>query len=190
MLNKGLINKSYITMFQGLTENAPIYILDKGCPHKLTIGYVERVSNPVPKDGQIGVMPVFGQPPQEMVVDIFVKVGDSTQKLEKLPASKSATTPEHNPSIFVTESWETMLTEVENIDRKCDNELSKMPYYTAVKESLVDIKLRLNPQLAKEKERDEEIGELKRKIGGIESSIGNIEALLKNISNTTSKKKE
>lgn len=177
-------------MFQGLRENAPIYILEKGCPHKLSIGYVERVSNPVPKDGQITTVPMFGQPPQEMVVDVYVKVGDVSQKLEKLPAMKSATTPEQNPSIFVTESWETMLTEVENIERKCDNELSKVPYYSAVKESLSDIKLKLNPQLAKEKERDEEIVQLKKKIGGIEHSIGNIETLLKNMSSTTSKKKE
>lgn len=177
-------------MFQGLRENAPVYILEKGCPHKLIIGYVERVSNPVPKDGQINAMPIFGQPPQEMFVDVFVKVGDTTQKLEKLPASKSSTTPEQNPGIFVTESWETMLTEVENIERKCDNELSKVPYYTSVKESLVDIKLQLNPQLAKEKERDEEIVELKKKIGGIESSIGNIESMLRNMGSTTSKKKE
>ena len=83
-----------------------------------------------------------------------------------------------------------MLTEVENIERKCDNELSKVPYYTSVKESLVDIKLQLNPQLAKEKERDEEIVELKKKIGGIESSIGNIESMLRNMGSTTSKKKE
>lgn len=175
-------------MFQGLSENAPIYILDKGCPHKLIIGYVEKVSNPVTRDGQIPAIPMFGQPQQEMVVDVFIKVGDTTQKLEKLPAMKSATTPEHNPNVFVTESWETMLAEVENIERKCENELSKMPYYKTVKESCMDIKMTLNPQLAKEKERDEEIVELRKKIGGIESSIGNIETMLKNISSTPKKK--
>lgn len=176
-------------MFQGLRENAPIYILDKGCPHKLTIGYVERVSNPVPKDGQITTMPMFGQPPQEMVVDVFVKVDDSSQKLEKLPATKSATTPEQNPNIFVTESWETMLAEVENIERKCDNELSKMPYYSAVKESLVDIKLKLNPQLAKEQERDNEIALLKTEVSSIKGSIDEMVALIK-AQNSGSKKKE
>lgn len=175
-------------MFQGLRENAPLYILDKGCPHKLIIGYVEKVNNPVTRDGQTPSIPMFGQPPQELFVDVFVKVGDSSQKLEKLPALMSSTTPEHNPNVFVTESWETMLAEVENIERKCENELSKMPYYNTVKESCMDIKMTLNPQLAKEKERDEEIVELRKKIGGIESSIGNIETMLKNISSTPKKK--
>lgn len=175
-------------MFQGLSENAPVYILDKGCPHKLTIGYVERVSNPFSKDGQITTMPMFGQPPQEMFVDVFVKVDDSSQKLEKLPATKSATTPEHNPNIFVTESWETMLVEVENIERKCNNELSKMPYYSAVKESLVDIKLKLNPQLAKEQERDNEIAQLKTEVSSIKGSIDEMVALIKAQSSSNKKK--
>ena len=98
---------------------------------------------------------MFGQ--QEMVVDVYVKIGDTSQKLEKLPASKSATTPEDNPNVFVTESLETMLAEVENIERTCNAELEKMPYYSTVAESCADIKLMLNPQLAKEKERDNEI---------------------------------
>lgn len=174
-------------MFQGLRENAPLYILDKGCPHRLTIGYVEKVTNAVSKDGLMTSVPLFNQ--QEMVVDVIVKIGDTSQKLERLPANKSATTPEDNPNVFVTESWETMLAEVENIERKCDTELSKMPYYKTVKESLVDIKMTLNPQLAKEKERDDEIAQLKTEVSSIKGSIDEMVALIKS-QNSGNKKKE
>lgn len=174
-------------MFQGLRENAPLYILDKGCPHRLTIGYVEKVINAVPKDGLMTSVPLFNQ--QEMVVDVIVKIGDTSQKLERLPANKSATTPEDNPNVFVTENWDTMLAEVENIERKCDTELSKMPYYKTVKESLVDIKMTLNPQLAKEKERDDEIAQLKTEVSSIKGSIDEMVALIKS-QNSGNKKKE
>lgn len=174
-------------MFQGLREHAPLYILEKGCPHKLTVGYVERVTNPVSKDGLITGVPMFGQ--QEMVVDVYVKIGDTSQKLEKLPANKVATTPEDNPNVFVTENLDTMLAEVENIERTCNTELEKMPYYSTVAESCAEIKLMLNPQLAKEKERDNEIAQLKTEVSSIKGSIDEMVALIK-AQSSGSKKKE
>ena len=69
-------------MFQSLRPNNQIFILHKD-KSLLEVGSVVSVSMPTPK---YPVPQVFGQP-QEMVVDIVVKVNNQDITYQKLPAN-------------------------------------------------------------------------------------------------------
>ena len=69
-------------MFQSLRPNSQIFILHKDGRPVLETGSVVSVSMPMPK---YQVPPLFGQP-QEMVVDLVVKVNNQDITYQKLPA--------------------------------------------------------------------------------------------------------
>lgn len=70
-------------MFSNLRPNSQIYILYKDASPRLDVGSVVSVSMPVPK---YPIQPMFGQP-QEMVVDITVKVNNQDVTYQKIPAN-------------------------------------------------------------------------------------------------------
>ena len=69
-------------MFQSLRPNNQVFILHKDRAI-LETGSVVSVSTPMPK---YPVQPMFGQP-QEMVVDIVVKVNNQDITYQKIPAN-------------------------------------------------------------------------------------------------------
>ena len=175
-------------MFQGLRQNSPLYILEKGENPTMKVGFVESVSNPTPKNGNFNKVPMFGQT-IEMVVDVKVRIGDVVHNIEGLPAAKTFTTPDENPNVFVTDSREVMLTEVENMIQASRSVLDSVNYHTSIVTACEGMLRELNPQMAKEQERDKEIGDLRDRIGGIESSLGSIESLLRTLNAGVAKEK-
>lgn len=177
-------------MFQGMRKNSPLFILEKGENPTMKVGYVEGVSNPTPKNNSFNkVPPIFGQA-VEMFVDVKVRIGDTIHTMEGLPAAKTFTTPEDNPNVFVTDSREVMLSEVDNMMQASKSVLDSVNYHSSIVESCEGILRELNPQMAKEQERDKEIGDLRDRIGGIESSLGSIEALLRTLNSGVTKEKK
>lgn len=69
-------------MFSNLRTNSQIYILHKDATPYFEVGQVVSVSQPMPK------FPVQNfMAPQELVVDIVVKVNGNDITLQKLPAN-------------------------------------------------------------------------------------------------------
>lgn len=169
-------------MFQGLRANAPIYIIDKsGDMPKLKIGIVEKVSDPYSRFGTT-TMPMMGQP-LDAVVDVTIKIDDGSVEMKKLPAMQSIISPDGNPKVIVSDSREAAFAEVENIERISQGIVDGYDLNKNIVDACADMKRALNPQLAKEHERDEEIVGLKARIVGMEQSLGNIEALLRDMNN-------
>jgi len=79
---------------------------------------------------------------------------------------------------IITETKELMSTEVENMLQSSKNIVDSIEYHTNIMNTCEDILRNLNPRFAKEKERDEDIDNLKTKIGGIESKMDKIIELL------------
>ena len=71
-----------------------------------------------------------------------------------------------------------MSNEVDNMLQSSKSIIDSVPYHTNVVTSCENILKDLNPRFAKEKERDEDIINLKNKIGGIESKMDKILGLL------------
>lgn len=180
-------------MFQGLRENAPIYILDKTNEiPKLSVGYVEKRSDVYSRYGT-PTMPMMGQP-MDGVIDFSVRIGNEVVDLKKLPAAQSICSPDGHPQIVVSDNREAILAEVEGIERTSQAIVDGYDLNVSIVAACADMKRVLNPQLAKEQQRDEEINDLKDKIGSIEGSIGRIdeklEAFLRALNDVTPKTKK
>lgn len=148
-------------MFSGVRQNNLVYILDK--EPKLRIGKVVSVSNPQTQFGY------------DSTVDITVKVDEDTMEFKKLPASSSIA---NYGEVTVSDNKEAMNNEVESMLQASQSILDRIDYHKTVVENCNQILGVLNPRLAKEKERDEDISNLKDKIGGLESKMDQILTLL------------
>ena len=108
-------------------------------------------------------------------IDINVKVGDQNIDFKNVPASQSVVN--YNNTV-ITETKELMSNEVDNMLQSSKSIVDSVAYHNNVIASCENILKELNPRFAKEKERDEDINNLKNKIGGIESKMDKILTLL------------
>lgn len=158
-------------MFSGVRQNNLFYILEKENEPKLKIGQVVSVSNP---------QPVFGQPygqTTDNYVDITVKVDGETMEFKKLPSSASIA-DSGKDGVVVSDNKEVMNNEVESMLQSSQSILDRVDYHKKVVENCNQILRVLNPRLAKEKERDDDISNLKNKIGGLEDKMDKILTIL------------
>lgn len=158
-------------MFSGVRQNNLFYILEKESEPKLRVGQVVSVSNPQPLFSQS-----YGQP-TENFVDITVKVDNETMEFKKLPASASIA-DSGKDGVIVSDNKEVMNNEVESMLQSSQSILERVDYHKKVVENCNQILRVLNPRLAKEKERDDDINKLKNKIGGLEDKMDKILTIL------------
>ena len=153
-------------MFSALRQGSVIYILEKGENPNLKIGQVISVTQPNYNNSFL----VGGSN-----VDISVKVGNETMDFKNVPASQSVTS--YNSAI-ITETKELMSNEIDNMLQNSKSVVDSVTYHQNIIASCENILKDLNPRFAREKERDEDISNLKNKIGGIETKMDKILTLL------------
>lgn len=153
-------------MFSALRQGSVIYILEKGEKPALRVGQVVSVTQPTYNNNFL----MNGS-----TVDISAKVGNDTMDFKNVPGSQS--TANYN-NAFIAETKELMSNEVDNILQSSKSILDSVPYHNSVISSCESILKDLNPRFAREKERDEDINNLKTKIGGIETKMDKILTLL------------
>ena len=153
-------------MFSALRQGGILYILEKGKEPALKIGQVMSITQPNYNSNFLS---------GGSTIDINVKVGEQTMDFKNVPSSQSITT--YN-NVVITETKELMSNEVDNMLQSSKNIIDSVPYHNSVIKSCEEILKDLNPRFAKEKERDEDISNLKTRIGGIESKMDQVLTLL------------
>ena len=157
-------------MFQNLRQGNTLYVLDKGDVPVLRIGEVVSVGNPAPVyNTQTAGLTIGMQPKMEMSVRCRVdgKEGDFAH----LPIEQNI----HDyGNMLVADSREAMLSEVDNIKQRAQAVLDKVDSSKATIAACGEMFKVLNPNYAKEQERDEAITSLSDRLDGIESSITQI----------------
>ena len=108
-------------------------------------------------------------------IDINVKVNNQNMDFKNVPASQSVVN--YNNAV-ITETKELMSNEVDNMLQSSRSIVDSVAYHNNIITSCENILKELNPRFAKEKERDEDINNLKDKMGGIESKMDKILVLL------------
>lgn len=108
-------------------------------------------------------------------IDINVKVNDQSMDFKNVPSSQSVVAYSNT---VITETKELMSNEVDNMLQNSKSIVDSVTYHSNIITSCENILKDLNPQFAKEKERDEDINNLKDKIGGIEFKMDKILTLL------------
>lgn len=143
-------------MFQSLRPNSQIFILHKDGRPVLETGSVVSVSMPMPK---YQVPPLFGQP-QEMVVDLVVKVNNQDITYQKLPAS--ADIADFSPNnIVIADSREAMNAEVLSLKNRSIETINSVEYHKDVVSGCDVILAGLNPEFAERRQQQAEIDDLK-----------------------------
>ena len=153
-------------MFSALRQGSVVYILEKGENPVLKIGQVVSITQPNYSSNFL----MNGS-----TIDINVKVNNQNMDFKNVPSSQSVAN--YNNAI-ITETKELMSNEVDNMLQSSRSIVDSVAYHNNIITSCESILKELNPRFAKEKERDEDINNLKDKMGGIESKMDKILVLL------------
>ena len=160
-------------MFSALRQGSTIYVLAMEGRPKVYVAQVTEHTNPVPK--LVNTPPPFGQP-MPMTVDIKATDGKTNFQFDKLDAN--AVVFEYVGNNIVATNLDALNVEWDKRLSASKHHIEMTPYHQGVIDASAEILSILNPQFAKEQERDKEIGALKQKMSGIESSLSNITELL------------
>lgn len=153
-------------MFSALRQGSVVYILEKGENPVLKVGQVVSITQPNYSSNFLM---------NGATIDINVKVNNQNMDFKNVPSSQSVAN--YNNAI-ITETKELMSNEVDNMLQSSRSIVDSVAYHNNIITSCESILKELNPRFAKEKERDEDINNLKDKMGGIESKMDKILVLL------------
>ena len=152
-------------MFSALSQGSSIYLLDKTSSPKFVVGEIVGVTQP---------KYAFNQ----ATVDLKVKVDDSIQEFNNLPSINNIVTY-NNGKIIISETKQGIQNEVETILTNSKNILDNIDIYKQNVEDCENILKQINPQFAKDKERDDRLQSLENRFDGVESKLDKIFDLIK-----------
>lgn len=162
-------------MFSNLRTNSQVYILHKDASPYIEVGQVVSVSQPQPKFPVTNFMQ-----PQELVVDIVVKINENNVTLQKLPANLDvADQGTANGAIVITTSREAMNAEVDSLRQKSLGVINSLEYHKKIVQDCELLLQRLNPEFAEQKQQKQEIDSLKTQMSEMNSRMLELMSLLK-----------
>lgn len=156
-------------MFSALNQGSIIYILDKTERPKFKVGEIVSISQPKVDYNSTGQ---FGQY-QATTVDIKVNIDGNTYEYNSIPSSYSIITY-NNGKITLSETKQGLQSEVESILQNSKQIVDKINIYKQNITDCENILKELNPQFAKDKERDERLNSLEERFGGVEDRLDKI----------------
>lgn len=170
-------------MFSALRQHSTLYILIKSNPPKLIPAQVEGVSEPQTKMGN--AFGAFGQNYQSTVNIVACDANGDRYEFPDTRADLSIENKTCNGTeAVISESREAMLSEVKGMRKASQNVLDSMPYHNSVVEACTSMESMLDPQQAKDLERDKEMLQLRSEMNGLKGSIDDIKNMLDRALNT------
>lgn len=167
-------------MFSNLRTNSQVFILHKEASPYIEVGQVVSVSQPVPKFPVTNFMQ-----PQELVVDLVVKINENNVTLQKLPANLDvADQGTANGAIVITTSREAMNAEVDSLRQKSLGVINSLDYHKKIVQDCELLLQRLNPEFAEQKQQKQEIDSLKTQMSEMNGRLIELMSLLKKESTT------
>lgn len=147
-------------MFSALSQGSSIYLLDKTSSPKYLIGEVVGVTQPKYNFNQA-------------TVDLRVKVDDQIQEFNNLPSINSTVTY-NNGKLLISETKQGIQNEIETILFNSKNIVDNIDVYKQNIKDCENILKQINPQFAKDKERDDRLLNLETRFDGVESKLDKI----------------
>lgn len=147
-------------MFSALSQGSSIYLLDKTSSPKYLIGEIVGVTQPKYNFNQA-------------TVDLRVKVDDQIQEFNNLPSINSTVTY-NNGKLLISETKQGIQNEIETILSNSKNIVDNIDVYKQNIKDCENILKQINPQFAKDKERDDRLLNLETRFDGVESKLDKI----------------
>lgn len=157
-------------MFSALNQGSFVYILDKTKGIKFKIGEVIGVTNTNQNNYPVNQIP--NQP-----INLKVKVEDTVYDFNAISSSASLVTYD-NGKFIISETKQGLQSEVYAILQNRKNIIENIPQY---KNDIVECETvlkDLNPEFAKDKERDERIDSLSTQVTNMQSTLDKIVNLI------------
>lgn len=158
-------------MFSALNQGSLIYILDKTDGIKLKIGTITSISAP-----RTNYNPTLNQINQQ-VVDIKCQVDGINQEYNSIPSTYSLVSY-NNGKLIISETKQSLTYEVETSLQAAQQVIDNIDTY---KQNVVDcenILKELNPQFAKDQERDTRLNSLEEKFENVENKLDKVLTLI------------
>lgn len=167
-------------MFSNLRTNSQLYILHKEATPYIEVGQVVSVSQPQPRFPITNFMS-----PQELVVDVVVKINGNDITLQKLPANLDvADQGSATGALVITTSREAMNAEVDSLRQKSLGILNSVEYHQKIVQDCEVLLQRLNPEFAEQKQQKQEIDMLKTQMSEMMTGMRELMAQLKSKEDT------
>lgn len=158
-------------MFQSLRPNSQIFILHKNENPTFEIGYVTNVSTPRNK---YGITTSFAQP-QELVVDVVVKINDSIVNYNGLPANLDiADSYIGGDQIIISDNKGAMNSEVLNLKNKSQDIINSVETHKKLLQEYDKILGTLNPEIAEKQNQKDEINSIKSQMSEMSKSMNEL----------------
>lgn len=159
-------------MFSSLNQGNQIYILDKTDNVEFKIGDVISISQPRPSynvNSNIGFNQTY--------VDMKINVNGEQLEFNQIPSNLSLVSYS-NGKLTLSETKQGLQNEVEGILNQSKQILSKKEYYEDSIKRCEQILVDLNPQFAKDKERDSRLTTLENKVSSVDDKLNQIITLI------------
>jgi len=174
-------------MFQSVRPSSQIYILHRGDTPRIEVGYVTNQPIPRPK---YQLPAAFGTP-QEMVVDLIVKVNDMPFNYNSLPAqSDVADSLSNGENIVISDSKEAMNAEIINLKQKSIDVINSVEFHKDLVSKYEKLLSDINPEFAEKQEQKMEIDTLKLQMAEMSKSISSLMEANKALIESLTPKKE
>lgn len=156
-------------MFQSLRQNSQVFVLHRGNDLIVETGFVTGISIPRPKYPMVkyNIMQ-----PQEMVVDIEVKLGNSTVKYSNLDAAVDiAESSSNGESIVIATSKDAMNSELNTLKQRSIEVINSVDFHKKQVEEYDKVIKQLNPEYAEKEQQRDEINSLKEQMAQMSQNM-------------------
>lgn len=161
-------------MFLALRQGNQFYILEKGKNPTLKIGIVESVSQPRSKYGTYGqAISLATGVGTESVVDISVRVQDEKLEFKGVPSNLSIANF-GSDGVVISESRDAMIAEVDSMLQSSKSVVENIDYHKSVIDACEGMLKKLNPNFAKEQEREEMMDKLTKQVDNMQTEFGEL----------------
>ena len=147
-------------MFSSLSQGTIVYILDKTESPKLKYGEIVGVSAP-----KFQAM--------NTVVDLKINIDGNVQDFSNIPSNNTIVSY-NNGKFTISETKQGLSSEVESALQSRRQILNNIEQYKKDVVDYEEILKDLNPQFAKDKERDDRLNNLENKFEGVEQKLDKI----------------
>lgn len=166
-------------MFKNQRQGNPLYILHKGNTPFCEVGSIVSVSPPRPENPNFNM---YG-PQAKIVVDIKAKIGEDNVSFSNVLSDVTITDyPTTNgEKLVVSCDLGALNTEINAMMQQSRQALDSIDYHKSVIEGCEKMLVILNPEFAREKERESEIANMRNEMSDLKEANARLVAMMEQL---------
>ncbi len=157
-------------MFANLNQGSLIHVLSLTDGIKYNVGTIENISFSNTNAFQLGIQNM------NALLTLKVNLNGKSTTIEGIPSNSNVS---KNNNFIVTDNKDAMISQVEGLLQVSKDIVDNIGKYKDNIKQCNEVLKQLNPQFAKESNRDEAIADLYNKVGGLDDKLDDILTALK-----------